>query len=103
MKSKELAREIDSSSIIWSLVSLHFFQFKLLYKILATNRMLYECGIQSSQLCRFCCEEAVISSFVLILSKNSLFLVAGSGMAEELQYLPGANPADSTTGLSEKS
>jgi hypothetical protein len=38
----------------------NFFQFKLLYKILATNRMLYIWGIQSSQLCRFCCEDAVI-------------------------------------------
>ena len=37
---------------------LRIFQFKLLYKIPATNRMLYIWGIQSSQLCRFCCEEA---------------------------------------------
>jgi hypothetical protein len=36
---------------------LRIFQFKLLYKILATNRMLFIWGIQSSQLCRFCCEE----------------------------------------------
>ena len=37
---------------------LHIFQLKLLYNILATNIMLYVWGIQSSQLCRFCCEEA---------------------------------------------
>jgi hypothetical protein len=34
------------------------FQYKLPYKILATIRMLYIWGIQSSQLCRICCEEA---------------------------------------------
>jgi hypothetical protein len=28
----------------------------------------------------------------------SLFFITGPGIAEELQYLPGANPADSTTG-----
>ena len=37
---------------------LHIFQYKLLYKILATKRMLYIWRIHSSQLCRFCCEEA---------------------------------------------
>ncbi|CDQ89851.1 unnamed protein product [Oncorhynchus mykiss] len=36
---------------------LRIFQFKLLYKILENNRMLYIWGIHPSQLCRFCCEE----------------------------------------------
>jgi hypothetical protein len=37
----------------------HFLKCKWLYKILATNIMLYILygGIQPSQLCRFCCEE----------------------------------------------
>ena len=66
---------------------LQIFQFKLLYNILATNRMLCIWGIQSSQLYRFCCEEA-----------ESL----GPGMAEELQLLPRTNAADSNTGRFEK-
>ena len=34
------------------------FPFKLSYRILAKHRMLFIWGIQSSQLCRFYCEEA---------------------------------------------
>ena len=36
---------------------LHIFHFKFPYKIIATNRMLYIWGIQSSQLCKLCCED----------------------------------------------
>ena len=47
--------------------------------------------------------DRIIRSFVLLLSMCSLFLVAGSGMAEELQNLPGANSANSTAGWFKKS
>ena len=40
-----------------------------------------------------------IRSFVLVLSVCSLFLVAGLGMAEELQHSPGAKSANSTAGF----
>ena len=48
----ELTRKTTPDSKLW------IFKFKLLYKILAANRMLHKWGIQSSQLCTFCCEEA---------------------------------------------
>ena len=58
------------------------FQLKLLYRILATNKMLNIWGIQSSKLCRFCCEDTESRPFILVLPSGSLFLVSGSGMAE---------------------
>ena len=42
--------------------------------------------------------DKIIRSLVLVLPICSLFLVAGSGMAAELQHLPGTNSADSTAG-----
>jgi hypothetical protein len=79
---------------------LQIFQFELLYKILATNRMLYIWGgIQSSQLCRFCCKEAeTLDHLFWCCPLCSSFLVTGSGMAEELQNLPRTNVVNTNTG-----
>lgn len=84
----------------WHQIKNIVFQCKLLYNNFATNRMLYVWGIHKSQLCRFCCEESfiIIRLLVLVLPTWSLFLVAGSGMAEQLQHLIGANSANSTAG-----
>lgn len=42
--------------------------------------------------------DRIIRSLVLVLPICSLFLVPGSGMAEQLQHLLGANSANSTAG-----
>ena len=55
---------------------LRAFQLQLLYRILATNKMLNIGGIESSQLCRFCYEDNRINRpFVLVLPSGILFLV----------------------------
>ena len=94
----ELTRKATSDSKLWIV------QFKLLYRILATNIMLFIWGMQTFPALQILLwRDRFIRLFVLVLSICSLILVAGPGMAEELQHLPGANPVDSNTGRSEKS
>ena len=60
------------------------FQLKVLYRILATSKMLNIWGIKSSKLLWWWYR--INSSFIFVLHLCSLFLVTGSGMVKKSTY-----------------
>jgi hypothetical protein len=61
-------------------------------------KALYEWGNNHPSFTDFAVKRENHQSFFWYCSYCSLFLVPGSGMAEYLQYLPGANSANSNAG-----